>query len=43
VQLGDERGVLVSIPPTKAFLEQSDQGITVSNSALIREVVKQIK
>jgi len=43
VIFGDERGVLLSITPTKALLEQGDQIITVSNSSLLREVVKQAK
>ena len=43
VSLGDERGVLLSITPTKALLEQGDQIITVSNSTLIQEVVKRTK
>lgn len=43
VECGDERGVLVSISPTKALLEQGDQIVTVSNSSLIREVVRQAK
>lgn len=43
VTFGDERGVLLSITPTKALLEQGDQIISVSNSTLLREVVKQTK
>ena len=43
VRFRDERGVLVSITPTKALLEQGDEIITVSNSSLLRDVVRQAK
>ena len=43
VELQGQRGVLVSITPTSALIEQADAVVSVANSRLIAEVVRQPK
>lgn len=43
VEIGGHRGVLISITPTTALIEQDDAIVSVSNSRLLREIVRQSK
>ena len=43
VEIGGHRGVLISITPTNALIEQDDAIVSVSNSRLLREIVRQSK
>lgn len=43
VEIGSHRGVLISITPTNALIEQEDAIVSVSNSRLLREIVRQSK
>lgn len=43
IEVQGERGVLISITPTNALIEQEDAIVSVSNSRLIKEVVRRSK
>lgn len=43
VEIGGHRGVLISITPTNALIEQEEAIVSVSNSRLLREIVRQSK
>ena len=43
IEVGGHRGVLISITPTNALIEVEDAIVSVSNSRLLREIVRQSK
>ena len=43
VEIGGHRGVLISITPTNALIEEEEAIVSVANSRLLREIVRQPK